>query len=109
MKQLWNDEAGVIVSAEIVIVGTILVIGAITGLSSLRDAVITELADVGAAVAALNQGYHVHGAKGHSSYSAGQRYRDYPDFCDRDNGGGKNSRCLVICGATKDTAVQGEG
>ena len=54
MRQLWNDEGGVVVSAELVLVGTILVIGLITGLSSLRDAVITELADVGGAIAQLD-------------------------------------------------------
>jgi hypothetical protein len=36
IKALWNDEAGVIVSAEIVLVGTILVLGMITGLVELQ-------------------------------------------------------------------------
>ena len=32
LKNLWNDESGVILSAEIVLVGTILVLGMIVGL-----------------------------------------------------------------------------
>ena len=46
MKTLWNDESGVIVSAEIVLVGTILVLGMITGLVELQAAVIYELTDL---------------------------------------------------------------
>ena len=41
LKQLWRDDSGAIVSLEIVLIGTILGVGVITGLSSLRDAVIT--------------------------------------------------------------------
>ena len=67
MKNLWNDEAGFIVSAELVLVATILVIGMITGLTSVRDAVITELADVGGAIGAVNR--VVHGSLLPSSWS----------------------------------------
>jgi hypothetical protein len=46
LKTLWNDESGVILSAEIVLVGTILVLGMITGLVELQSSVIGELQDV---------------------------------------------------------------
>ena len=46
MLNLWNDENGVILSAEIVLIGTILVIGCIVGLASLSYAVNNELNDV---------------------------------------------------------------
>ena len=45
LRQLWADEGGVILSSEIVLVGTILVIGAIVGLTSLQHAVTHELND----------------------------------------------------------------
>lgn len=45
-KKLIQDESGVIVSTEIVLVGTILVLGCMTGLSSLSYAVNQELNDV---------------------------------------------------------------
>jgi Flp pilus assembly pilin Flp len=96
MKKLWNDEVGAIVSAEIVLVLTILVIGMITGLTSLRDGVIEELADVGQAIGNLNQSYVISGATAHSSATAGSAFRDAPDFCDGDTPGGTNSRCLVL-------------
>ena len=40
---LWNDESGVILSAEIVLIGTILVLGMIVGLVELQCSVIAEL------------------------------------------------------------------
>lgn len=46
LKKLIDDESGIIVSSEIVLVGTILVIGCIVGLSSLSYAVNNELNDV---------------------------------------------------------------
>jgi len=46
LKQLIKDENGIIVSSEIVLVGTILVIGSIVGLASLSYAVNNELNDV---------------------------------------------------------------
>lgn len=99
LMKLWKDEAGAIVSAEIVLVATILVIGMITGLASLRDAVIEELADVGAAIGALDQSFTICGVVAHSAATAPSVFTDAPDFCD---GGstGPNSRCLVICGGT---------
>ena len=98
LKKLWNDEAGAIVSLEIVLVGTILGIGVITGLTSLRDAVITELADLGGAIAWLDQSYIYHGATSHSSATAGTFHGDTRDYCDNGEPGNGNERCLVICG-----------
>ena len=71
LKQLWKDEAGAILSAEIVLVGTILVVGMVSGLSSLRDAVVTELADVGGAIGWVDQSFEFCGITGHSASTAG--------------------------------------
>jgi hypothetical protein len=46
LKKLSKDENGIIISSEIVLVGTILVIGSIVGLASLSHAVNHELNDV---------------------------------------------------------------
>jgi hypothetical protein len=97
LRKLWLDEGGAIVSAEIVVVMTILVIGVITGLSSLRDAVITELADVGGAIAWLDQSYILHGSNAHSSATANTIHMDTRDYCD-DGETTTAERGLVICG-----------
>ncbi len=46
---LWNDESGVILSAEIVLIGTILVLGMIVGLVELQCAIVAELSDLSSA------------------------------------------------------------
>ncbi len=46
LKKLIEDQAGMIISSEIVLVGTILVLGSMVGLASLSSAVTHELNDV---------------------------------------------------------------
>ena len=46
LKKLVEDQTGMIISSEIVLVGTILVLGSIVGLASLSSAVTHELNDV---------------------------------------------------------------
>ena len=63
LKKLWNNEAGFIISAELVLVLTIAVLGMVVGLSHITLALNQELNDVGQAIGALNQsfsfvGYH---------------------------------------------------
>lgn len=57
LKALRKDEHGVILSTEIVIVGSLLVIGMITGLTCLQKSVNGELRDVASAIGALDQSY----------------------------------------------------
>lgn len=97
LRKLWNDEAGFLVSAELVLVATILVIGMIVGLASLRDAVVTELADVGQAISQIDQSYEYTGILGHLNYTAGSLFIDLPDFCDLNpSTAGQQSRCVVF-------------
>jgi len=98
IKAFWNDEDGATYSIEIVLAGTILGLGMITGMTSARDGIITELADVGGAVAWLNQSYTIGGVKAHCANDAGMSHIDFVDFCDDDNSDNScNSRCLVVC------------
>jgi len=99
LKRLWNDEVGAILSAEVVLIATILVIGVVVGLASLRDAVVSELADVGGAIAAVDQSYSVGGTSGHHSATNGFHFKDNIDSCDDGPCGqsGVNSRCVELC------------
>ena len=81
-RKLWNDEAGFIVSAELVLIATILVIGMIVGLVTIRDQVVQELADVAGAISQINQSYSFSGVTGHTSRTMGSRFQDNADFCD---------------------------
>lgn len=82
MKEFWVDEAGLVLSAELVFVASIAGIGMIVGLSAARDGVTSELADVGSAIQSYNQGYSVLGIQGHGAGVNGSRFQDNTDYCD---------------------------
>jgi Flp pilus assembly pilin Flp len=91
LRQLLNDEAGFIVSAELVLVATLLVLGLIVGMSQVQHAVVEELNDVAHAIGSLNQSYYFTGfkaAKGATnqvkSQTFGSAWKDTPDSCDHD-------------------------
>jgi len=89
LKRLWMDEGGAILSAELILIMTILVIGMIVGLKVLQDAVVTELADVAAAIGSLNQSYAFAGKSATDplsgtlkAFTAGSLFTDSPDSDD---------------------------
>lgn len=98
LKAFWNDDCGAIICTELVLVITILGIGMIVGLTTLRDQVVQELADVAAAVGAVNQSYSYSGVTGHTSNTAGSVNADLQDFCDQGNSQGAGSECVNVNG-----------
>jgi hypothetical protein len=92
LKNFINDEAGFLVSAELILVSTILVIGLIVGLIELQSAVLHELNDVGEAIASFNQSYSFPGTvtqKGvHQVTTSGSAWVDSTDIncCDCNQG-----------------------
>ena len=58
MKRMWTEDDGVLTFEWILLV-TLLVIGIIGGVASVRDAIIDELGDVAQAMLALDQSYTV--------------------------------------------------
>lgn len=82
LKLLLHDDAGFVISAEIVLVATVVVIGMIVGLTTVRDQVVQELGDVAVHFAALNQSYSFSGVTGHHSSSSGTSTIDRQDDCD---------------------------
>jgi hypothetical protein len=98
MKKLWNDEVGALVSAEIVLVATILVIGVVTGLAAVRDAVVTELGDVASAIGSVDQTYSVGGTTGHHAGTVRFSWNDAADDCDESCAQiGTASACISVC------------
>ena len=97
IARFWNEEVGAVVSAEIMLAATILVLGAIVGLTSVRDSIPTELADVGQAFANINQSYCYSGTSGHGASSGGGHFQDQQDFCDNYLGcPGQESKCVNV-------------
>ena len=108
LRQLFADESGVIISAELVLVLTIAVLAMIVGLSEVAVAVNTELNDVSNAIGALNQSYAYTGfvsfgvnGKLKSRYSATTFIDNGPDDCDT------NSTCDLVCGASTTATIEG--
>jgi len=88
LNSFLRDEAGFIVSAELILVSTILVIGLIVGLVELQSAVLHELNDVGEAIGSLNQSFSYAGTVTHKGVhcitTGGSAYVDASDVecCD---------------------------
>ena len=104
VRNFLNDECGAVISAEIALVLTILVLGVIVGLSEVAVAVNTELNDISNAIGALDQtyaftGYHATDNKSRST-KAGSKWNDQADD------GDVNNTCDLVCSFL---CVQGEG
>ena len=69
LKQLWNDDAGYIVTTEMLLIFVILVLGLIAGLANLRMAIVNELTESGLAILSLNQSFTIAGLTGCSGSS----------------------------------------
>jgi hypothetical protein len=85
LRKLWNDEAGFIVSTELVLVATIVVIGLIVGLAVLRNQVVQELVDTGMSIGSISQSWALSGTKKPGvAWTDGGGYTDIRDFCQPD-------------------------
>ena len=104
VRRLWNDDAGFVVSAELILVATLLVIGLIVGLSTYRDALVQELGDTGAAVGQLDQSYNYNqfaldrmfGTVRVQAFVAGSEYEDNTDLCDGEDPDGMPPAGITI-------------
>jgi len=85
---LRKDDAGFIISAELVLVATVAVLGLVVGFSQVQNAVVSELNDVAHAVGSLNQSYYYTGFSARKwggwlkSRTFGSAFYDGIDACD---------------------------
>ncbi len=84
-RTLWKDEAGFIISAELVLISTIAVLGMVVGLSEVAWGINEELEDVGSAYGSVNQSFRYAGVSGHKGCVKGSCFEDGEDFCDGQN------------------------
>ena len=79
ISKFWQDEAGVLLSAEAAIVGTVAVVGISTGLTVVAKSVNEELKDVGFAIRSLDQIYNIPARKGCAGgMTAGSAFQQAP-------------------------------
>lgn len=82
LVKLFDDEAGFVVSSELILIATIVVISLIVGLAEVSNGVNQELEDVGSAIGAMNQSFGYSGLTGHKGWKAGSGFGDHADKCD---------------------------
>lgn len=106
LQKLISDESGFIVSAELVLVATIVVIGMIVGLSEIQHALVAELNDVADAIGKLNQSYGYRGFSkvnntkgGVGAFTRGSAFVDTMDECDMD-------QCQIDCDRPVDEGLK---
>ena len=88
--QFAADDAGFIISAELVLVSTIAVLALVVGLAEVSSSINNELEDVGSAFGSLNQSFNVRGQAGCGASATGTYFEDFSDDCD--------SQCDISCG-----------
>lgn len=95
LNQLWQDESGVVLSAEVVTVGTLGVLGAVVGLNAAGNALDGELKEFASAIRHLDQSYHVAGHRSCRAWTAGSCYQQ-PEITESD-----------VCATDKESVPQG--
>ncbi len=78
VERLWKDDGGALIAMEFLFVATILVLGIIVGLVSVREAIKAELTELGNAILALSQGYIISGNSGCCAQTDGSQAIDTP-------------------------------
>ena len=72
--ELWNDESGLIMSAETVTLGTVGVLGSIVGLNAVGSAINGEFKEMASAIRSLDQSYAFRGHRSCNAWTAGSCY-----------------------------------
>lgn len=104
VNTFWMDDTGAIVSIEIILIITIVVIGLAVGWSEVAHAVNTELDDISNAIGKLNQSYFFSGFHSYKSTNGffgltssyfGSYYNDRRDDCDGNCSGISDITCCA--------------
>ena len=103
LQRFQTDEDAFVVSSELILIATVLVVALVVGLETVRNAALQELGDVGAAIGSISQTFTYGGVTGHGSALNGSVHADGLDFGD---GSTANGRGCVTVGI--DIGVAGE-
>jgi Flp pilus assembly pilin Flp len=78
LARCWNDDAGALIATEFLFTATVLVIGLVVGLTSLRNAINAELTDLANTILALNQSFVISGQTGCGGFTEGSAVINVP-------------------------------
>ena len=88
LRNLMNDEAGFVISAELVLIFTLTFCAVAVGMAVIRDALVQEMGDIAEAIGALDQSYNYRAINaslenvGNHATCAGSGFNDQEDDCD---------------------------
>lgn len=89
LNRFLNDEAGFLISAELVLIFTLVFCAVAVGVAMVKDSLVTELSDVAESIGALNQSYTFRSVTANNSVGSsnhavcnGSGYVDEADDCD---------------------------
>ena len=80
LNNLIKDEAGFIVSAELVMIATLVVLAMAVGLSEVAFNINNELQDVGRAFGSINQSFNLQGQSGNHGGNGGSSFQNSNNF-----------------------------
>lgn len=61
LYRLWTEEDGYILSSEVVLLGSLLVVGSIAGITAVRDSIVGEMEDMSNSLSGMNQSFSIVG------------------------------------------------
>lgn len=80
LNNLLNDEAGFLVSAELVMIATLGILAMAVGLSEVAFNINTELQDVGRAFGSMNQSFNIKGQSNAWGGNGGSSFNNSPNL-----------------------------
>jgi len=92
LRKLWRDDDGFIISTELILIATILLMGLVVGLTEIASEVNEELGDVAASIGVLDQSFSFNGISGHHGAVNGSSRLD-----DNDGEIPDGQNCVLTC------------
>jgi hypothetical protein len=81
LRNMWNDDGGsTLVTSEILFIFAILVLGIITGLVAVRQALMSELVESAQALMGINQSFSFSGQSNCEASTAGSSAADFTNL-----------------------------
>lgn len=76
VKRLWQDDAGAVITAEYLALGSIVALGGVSGLVAMRDASVAEMEEYGRSIRSVSQEYRIPAQASGSAYRGGTSVSD---------------------------------
>ena len=77
LRKLWADDCGAVMASELLFLYTMLVVGTVSGLTAMRQAMVSEMVETANSLLALNQSYSFSGQSiAGVAYTAGSSATD---------------------------------